>query len=96
VFFFVVVVLFKSESVNPDTFENCFCPHQHFQAFSKCYSPTLNFQKMLQLSYCKTLLRLSIKGILNFFFFLEIGSFYKSLRVKQLSFTIFESIQPIF
>jgi len=28
--------------------------------------------------------------------FLEIGSFYSSLRVKQLSFTIFESIQPIF
>ncbi len=27
--------------------------------------------------------------------FLEIGSFYNSPRVKQLSFTIFESIQPI-
>ncbi len=26
--------------------------------------------------------------------FLEIGSFYNSPRVKQLSFTIFESIQP--
>ncbi len=25
--------------------------------------------------------------------FLEIGSFYNSLRVKQLSFTVFESIQ---
>jgi len=28
--------------------------------------------------------------------FLEIGSFYNSPRVKQLSFTVFESIQPIF
>jgi len=28
--------------------------------------------------------------------FLKIGSFYNSLRVKQLSFTIFESNQPIF
>ncbi len=28
-------------------------------------------------------------------FFLEIGSFYNSPRVKQLSFTVFESIQPI-
>ncbi len=27
--------------------------------------------------------------------FLEIGSFSKSPRVKQLSFTVFESIQPI-
>ncbi len=27
--------------------------------------------------------------------FLEIGEFYNSPRVKQLSFTIFESIQPI-
>ncbi len=27
--------------------------------------------------------------------FLEIGSIYNSPRVKQLSFTIFESIQPI-
>ncbi len=27
--------------------------------------------------------------------FLEIGSFYTSPRVKQLSFTVFESIQPI-
>ncbi len=28
-------------------------------------------------------------------FFLEIGSFYNSPRVKHLSFNIFESIQPI-
>jgi len=28
--------------------------------------------------------------------FLEIGSFYKYLRVKQLGFTVFESIQQIF
>jgi len=28
--------------------------------------------------------------------FLEIGSFYNSLRVKQLGFTVFELIQPIF
>jgi len=35
-------------------------------------------------------------GILHFFFFLEIGSFYNSPRVKQLSFTVFESIQTIF
>jgi len=28
--------------------------------------------------------------------FLEIGSFYNSPRLKQLSFTVFESIQPIF
>ncbi len=28
-------------------------------------------------------------------FFLEIGSFSKSPRVKKLSFTVFESIQPI-
>jgi len=35
-----------------------------------------------------------LKGIL--LFFLEIGSFYNSPRVKQLSFTVFESIQPIF
>ncbi len=27
--------------------------------------------------------------------FLEIGSFYNSPRVKQSSFTVFESIQPI-
>jgi len=35
-----------------------------------------------------------LKGILHFF--LEIGSFYNSPRVKQLSFTVFKSIQPIF
>ncbi len=35
----------------------------------------------------------SFKGTLHFF--LEIGSFYTSPRVKKLSFTIFESIQPI-
>jgi len=35
-----------------------------------------------------------VKGILHFF--LEIGSFYHSPRVKQLGFTVFESIQPIF
>jgi len=29
-------------------------------------------------------------------FFLEIGSFYNSPRIKQLSFTVFESIQLIF
>jgi len=28
--------------------------------------------------------------------FWEIGSFYHSPRVKQLGFTVFESIQPIF
>jgi len=28
--------------------------------------------------------------------FLEIGSFYSSPRVKQLSFTVLKSIQPIF
>jgi len=28
--------------------------------------------------------------------FWEIGSFYNSLRVKRLSFTVFKSIQPIF
>ncbi len=28
-------------------------------------------------------------------FFLETGSFYNSPRVKQLSFTVFESLQPI-
>ncbi len=27
---------------------------------------------------------------------LEIGSFYNSPRVKQLSFAVFESIQPIY
>jgi len=37
---------------------------------------------------------ITFKGILHFF--LEIGSFYNSPRVKQLSFTIFESIQPTF
>jgi len=35
-----------------------------------------------------------IKGILHFF--LELGSFFHSPRVKQLSFTVFKSIQPIF
>jgi len=35
-----------------------------------------------------------VKGILHFF--LEIGSFYHSPRVKQLSFTVFECIQMIF
>jgi len=34
------------------------------------------------------------KGILHFFW--KIGSLYNSLRVNQLSFTIIESIQPIF
>jgi len=34
-----------------------------------------------------------LKGIL--YFFLEIRSFYNSPRVKLLSFTVFESIQPI-
>jgi len=29
-------------------------------------------------------------------FFGNIGSFYKSPRVKQLSFTVLQSIQPIF
>ncbi len=36
---------------------------------------------------------INLKGTLHFF--LEIGSFYNSPRVKQLSFTIFRSIQPI-
>ncbi len=35
----------------------------------------------------------SLKGTLHFF--LKIGSFYNSPRVKQLSFTVFESIQLI-
>jgi len=35
-----------------------------------------------------------LKGILHFF--LEIGSFYHSPRVKQLGFTIFECVQLIF
>jgi len=34
-----------------------------------------------------------LKGILHFF--LEIGSFYHTPRVKQLGFTVFKSIQPI-
>jgi len=34
------------------------------------------------------------KGILHFFW--DIGSFYNSPRGKQLSFTVFKSIQPIF
>jgi len=38
---------------------------------------------------------LVLKGY-STFSFLEIGSFYNSLRVKQLSFTIFESIQADF
>jgi len=44
----------------------------------------------------KTLIRLlnCFKVILHFF--LEISSFYNSPRVKKLSFTVFESIQPIF
>jgi len=37
--------------------------------------------------------RTELKGYSTF---LEIGSFYNSFKVKQLSFTIFESIQPIF
>jgi len=37
----------------------------------------------------------TFKGILHFFF-LEISSFYHSPRVKQLGFTVFKSIQPIF
>jgi len=37
---------------------------------------------------------MELKGILHFF--LEIGSFYHFPRVKQLGFTIFESIQPFF
>jgi len=41
-------------------------------------------------------LKMYLKGYSTFFFFLEIGSFYHSPRVEQLSFTIFESIQPIF
>jgi len=40
-------------------------------------------------------IRVILKGYSLFFFF-EIGSFYHSLRVKQLGFTIFESIQSIF
>jgi len=35
-----------------------------------------------------------LKGYTTFFF--EISSFYHSPRVKQLSFTVFECIQPIF
>jgi len=34
-----------------------------------------------------------LKGYSTFF---EVGSFYNSLRVKQLGFTVFESIQLIF
>jgi len=37
---------------------------------------------------------LLLKGYSTFFW--EIGSFYHSPRVKQLSFTAFESIQPFF
>jgi len=37
---------------------------------------------------------LCLKGILHFF--LEIGSFDHSPRVKQLSFTVFECIEPFF
>ncbi len=45
----------------------------------------LIFQQLYKVSH--------IKGVLHFF--LEIGSFYTSPRVKKLSFTVFESIQPI-
>ncbi len=37
-------------------------------------------------------IKLALKGTP---LFLEIGSFYTSPRVKKLSFTVFESIQPI-
>jgi len=36
----------------------------------------------------------AFKGVLHFF--LEIGSFYHSPRVKQLSFTIFKCVQTMF
>jgi len=43
------------------------------------------------------LIQSKVKGILHYFIYLlEIGSFYHSPRDKQLSFTVFESIQPIF
>jgi len=41
-----------------------------------------------------TLISVYFKGILTFF--LEIGSFYHSPRVKQLGFTVIECIQMIF
>jgi len=50
--------------------------------------------KILSNKNCSTLIIKVLKGILHFL--LEIGSFYNSLRVKQLSFTVFESIQLIF
>jgi len=37
----------------------------------------------------------SFKKYLKGYFFLQIVSLYNSLRVKQLSFTVFESIQQI-
>jgi len=49
---------------------------------------------LLFLQYIYSAQYVNFKGILHFF--LEIGSFYHSPRVEQLSFTIFESIQPIF
>jgi len=48
----------------------------------------------LRLDFQEKRVSCSLKGYSTFFW--EIGSFYNSPRVKQLSFTIFESIQPIF
>ncbi len=49
--------------------------------------------RALQSTDMKTTRGNIVKGTLHFF--LEIGSFYNSPRVKKLSFTVFESIQPI-
>ncbi len=61
-------------------------------AFVHQYCASLELYSILPLFYCP-LKFIAIKGTVHFF--LEIGKFYKSPRVKKLSFIVFESIQPI-
>jgi len=77
-------------------------PWFHFHGLVSCVSllhfPHQLFVGHLFNSFCTPVYHLALyfcifKGILHFF--LEIGSFYNSPRVNQLSFTIFESIQLI-
>jgi len=56
----------------------------------------LNQSKMTVQDLLKNLIQLNAIYLKGYSTFLEIGSFYNSPRVKQLIFTVFESIQTIF
>jgi len=82
-----------------------YCAKQDYRTFEcfKSGSPNTSICTVVQLQTHGKLTEVKYfitenthSSLFIIFFFFEIGSFYNSPSVKQLGFTVFESIQPIF